>query len=144
MCMYIIHEHAFAHVRICIHIHVHAFACRCTAHCNRSVVSSISIKLWSNSRCLFCHVPSKTDQLVRDWSMRLNHTANAIGCTYKCTHVVYVDEYPRVHLCVKFQQKKMIETWEVVPSGVSVQNSELGLGVYIDMGWLRLVGSLKS
>ena len=54
---------------------------KCTAHCIWSVISPISkLNLLSSSRCLFCHVPLKRDQLDCDWRLRLNDTPNVIGC----------------------------------------------------------------
>ena len=66
-----------------------------TACCMWRVIHSFSNpNRWSSSLGLFCHVPLKRDQRHWDWRLRLNDTANAIGCPMLSIYIsICIDSY---------------------------------------------------
>ena len=66
------------------------FTILCTAYCIWSVISSMSnVNRDSSSLGLFCHGPLKRDQGDWDWTLKLNHTPNAIGCIFLNHEILY-------------------------------------------------------
>jgi len=79
-------------IRTCKNVYMytctHVYVCTCilyTAICIWSVISSVSyLNRWSRFLCqsLFCHDLLTRNRWDWDWRLRLNHTLNAIRCTF--------------------------------------------------------------
>jgi len=105
-----------------------------TACCIWSVISPIpKLNRWSSSLRLLCHVPWTKDQLDWDWRFRLNDTA---------THCNTL-QHTATHCNTLQHTATHCNTLQHIAAHCNRLEIQIEWHSKCNMGWLRLVGSLK-